>query len=61
MPSTPDTAPYLYLGLVAVFTVVSLFLITIWLRYRALRADLKRIERYTASPDLKIGSRAPRG
>jgi hypothetical protein len=46
MPATPDTAPYLYLGLVAIFSIVSLFVASMVMRYRTLRADLQRVERY---------------
>jgi hypothetical protein len=42
----PNTAPYLYLGLAAITTIMSVFIGSLIVRYRNLRRDLQQIEAY---------------
>ena len=42
----PNTAPYLYLGLVAIATVMVVFIGSMVVRYRGLQRDLRQVEAY---------------
>ncbi len=45
-PNTiPNTAAYLYLGLVAIVTIAGLFIASLVIRVTRLRSELKMIER----------------
>jgi hypothetical protein len=44
----PDTAPYLYLGLGAIVTIMTMFIGSIVVRYNNLRRDLETAENLLA-------------
>jgi len=41
---TPDTVKYMIAGYVVIFSVIAVYLVSLFLRWRALRRDLRTLE-----------------